>query len=36
MREQAQNLADAVAVFRTGAQEGRSVAPASGRLALTA
>jgi methyl-accepting chemotaxis protein-1 (serine sensor receptor) len=36
MREQAQNLADAVAVFRTGTQDGRNVARASGRLALAA
>jgi methyl-accepting chemotaxis protein len=36
MREQAQNLADAVAVFRTGAEDGRGAARASGRLALAA
>jgi methyl-accepting chemotaxis protein-1 (serine sensor receptor) len=34
MREQAHTLAEAVAVFRTGAQDGRGAARASGRLAL--
>jgi methyl-accepting chemotaxis protein-1 (serine sensor receptor) len=36
MREQAQSLADAVSVFRTGAQEGRRAARTPARRALAA